>query len=146
MANNDTMKNATVANTVTVSKTGEVLDPVPAIEWSAEEMAAIRAMARKLTAGSKIVSASDVVGMIRDGLTTKAKTTFYTPRDTEYTNRERTDKRMGTIPQFTRAEYLTKFIPESEWIHMRNMKCKLEVWPVSAKQKDAADEVAEGKK
>lgn len=131
MANMDTMKDAAAGKVVAVpvAKTGEVLDPVQNIEWNTDELAAIRAIQRALHTSRKPVTTDDVVKDLRKALQTKAKTTFYTPFETEFKNAERVAVRMQRPIETTMTEYMHKNVPASAWDVMVSLGCKLDVVP-----------------
>jgi hypothetical protein len=137
MANNDTLKGVGVAGQpVTVTANGSVLEPVPAIEWTAEELSAIRAIARSMSTDRKPVSSTEVVQEIRKALATKAKTTFYTPFETEWKNHTKVCSRTNKVVEGTETEYMHKYVPASGWKAMTDLGCKLAVLP--PKQNPAA--------
>jgi hypothetical protein len=129
MANNDTLKNVGVTEVKTVTKNGEVLADVPAWEFNDEEKAAIRAIALALSTSRKPVSPADVVKDLKKSLQTKAKTTFYTPFETEWRSTDRANSAMKKVNEFTLTEYMHKRVMPSGWSHMTNLGCKLEVMP-----------------
>jgi hypothetical protein len=131
MANNDTLKGiGVVGNTpTTVTANGSVLEPVPAIEWTPEELSAIRAIARSMSTDRKPVSSTEVVQEIRKALATKAKTTFYTPFETEWKNHTKVCSRTNKVVEGTETEYMHKYVPASGWKAMTDLGCKLAVLP-----------------
>lgn len=129
MANNDTMKEATKDNVTATKANGEILDAVPNMEWSAEEREAIRAIARALSTARNPVSSVDVVRELRKALAQKAKTTFYTPFETEYKNSVKVASRMAKVHDTTMTEYMHKNVSRTGWVVMNNLGCKLDVVP-----------------
>lgn len=143
MANNDTLKGVGVTGTVTVTANKEVLDAVANIEWTNEDKAAIRAIQRALSTSRKPVTTDDVVKDIKKALATKAKTTFYTPFETEFKNAERVASRMQRPIETTLTEYMHKHVPASAWEHMAYLGCKLDVAPpVTGKDVPVTDPAA----
>lgn len=129
MANNDTLRGVGVTGVRPVTTNGEVLEPVSNIEWSPEEKAAIRAISLAMTSTRKPVSNDEIVKDLRKALATKAKTTFYTPFETEFKNAERVASRMQRPITTTLTEYMHKHVSATGWSVMNNLGCKLDVLP-----------------